>query len=92
MSYLSNTLVAASAVVWLFGAASAFAETQEAAYDPVANAIALGLTPEDVDAVFDAALREAEICDSAAQETGVLGCVPQNVAGSALVLVQQPLS
>jgi hypothetical protein len=37
-------------------------------------------------------LREAETCDSAAQEIGVLGCVPQNVAGSALVLVQQPLS
>lgn len=86
MSYLSNMLVAASAVFCLCGAVPAFAETLETPYDPVAHAIALGLTPEGVDAAFDAGLGEAETCDTAGQKIAALGCMPQNYAESALVL------
>jgi hypothetical protein len=87
MSYLSNMLVAASAVGFLCFAPSAFAETQAVPYDPVAHAITFGLTPEDVDAAFDAALHGAESCDKVADQIEVLGCASQNFAESALVVM-----
>lgn len=56
-----NVLAAATLVALLLPAGLARAET-EPPYDPVARAIALGLTPEMVDAAFDRAVAEAEGC------------------------------
>ena len=51
-----------------------------APYDPVARAIALGLTPEAVDAAFDSALAAAESCDSVAVAMQTMSCTPHDVA------------
>lgn len=51
-----------------------------APYDPIARAIALGLTPEAVDAAFDSALAAAESCDAVAIAMQTMSCTPRDVA------------
>lgn len=57
-----------------------------APYDPVARAIALGLTPEAVDAAFDRAFAAAEGCDAVAMALQTMSCTPRDVA-----TLEQPL-
>jgi hypothetical protein len=56
-------------------------EQSRAAYDPVARAIALGLTPEAMDAALDRALTEAEHC-SVVAGSKTLGCPVQTAVGT----------
>lgn len=79
MPHLRKALVIA-AVGFTSLASATFAETAAAPYDPVAHALALGLTPEAVDAAFDRALSAAESCDTVAIEMQILGCTPRDFA------------
>ena len=45
-------------------------------YDPVGHALALGLTPERMDAAFDRRLAEAERCPRGAETLATGGCGP----------------
>ena len=66
-------------------APAAFAETAAVPYDPVARAIALGLTPEIVNAAFDSAMNAAESCDAAALEMQAMGCETNDFAATLTV-------
>jgi len=78
MQTLRTALVAVT-LMGLTGFASA-AEINTGGYDPVARAIALGLTPEAVDAAFDRAIAAAEQCDAAALALQSIGCSAPDVA------------
>jgi hypothetical protein len=56
------------------------ASAEPAAYDPVARAIALGLTAEIYDAAFDRALAAAEQCDAGAVALQTMACAPRQYA------------
>lgn len=78
MKHLHTSLIAAALVAGTSFAASA--DTLATPYDPVARAIALGLTPEKADAAFDRALAAAERCDAVAQAMQTIGCATRDVA------------
>jgi hypothetical protein len=78
MQTLRTTLLTVALAA--FAGLAAQAETVQPAYDPVARAIALGLTPESYDARFDRALAAAESCDAVAQALQTLGCGGSDVA------------
>lgn len=59
---------------------TASADTLGEPYDPVARAIALGLTPEAADAAFDRALASAERCDALAVAMQTMSCASRDVA------------
>ncbi len=88
---VGNSLLAQNAVAEpIIGGLSHFTlqsgfVTDAVPYDPVARAIALGLSPERMDAAFDRALAQAEQCPSDA----VLASAPISCLG---VAVGQPMS
>lgn len=84
MSCLRTALLAISAAGFASLSSAAFAEALTATYDPVAHALAHGLTPDSVDAAFDRGLVSAESCDAFAIALQTVACTSRDVAGVAL--------